>query len=952
MRLFSMGTIAAVGVLALASAVWADDAYYQVRLDDLKITDGKRPQTPSNDDWRQRELAWCMLPYAVIEGDGEVFVHCVDSNRFGPWSMPELQGDREAILVRTKDARDVAGTLYYPKPDWSGMAAVKFTIPAAAAKADNVGPFLKAKEAHYEGIMARGIPGAAWFRHEARQARMALSKQSEGKAPAQTPAQEGQQGPISDQYSPAAGESGLAESYALFTGGRAVSENLQLDRLLRPTKDQEATVDIDTLQGISVPEIDWQPLVKDLQPKLDPLAALIPADQHVIFFPTFSAAVLVSDQAERQGTPILQLAEPRSEDARTAARYQQQLCLSLTGLGRLLGPQVAASIAVTGSDPYLRTGSDVAVLFEAPNPAMLETLLLAQINLAAGKEPQAKPEQGKIADLAYRGVRSPDRSICSYVARLDHAVVVTNSLVQLERLAKVGKKELPAIASLPEYVFFRNRYQLGDAEETALVFLSDATIRRWCGPRWRIGASRRLRDIAVLAELQAANLPRLVKGDVQPGPIYTDLATADVGELTLNAKGVHSAVQGSLAFMTPIVEIPLSKVSKVEADAYQTWRNGYQRNWRWAFDPIALRITLQQDRLAGDLTVMPLIMGTEYRQFVSISQGAQFAPDAGDPHDALVHFILAINAKGPQFRQAENFLSTMSKGVTLGWLGSSVAVYVDDDPVWQELAKVPSRELESSLSSYIGRLPIAVRAEVSNGLRLTAFLASLRAFVEQTAPGMTQWESLTYKDQPYVKISPTERAKGQTKELENVAIYYVAGGDALLVTLHEKAMQHAIDRQLARADGDKATPAATRGTGRPWLGGNLGLQVDRKAIDLIGLLHQDDSQRALQARAWGNLPILNEWKRRYPDQDPVALHQRLWQIGLICPGGGNYVWNDRWQTMESTVFGHPGEPKKASSALPALQEFSNGSFGLTFENQGLRARVSLERAKPAEKLAQ
>ena len=45
------------------------------------------------------------------------------------------------------------------------------------------------------------------------------------------------------------------------------------------------------------------------------LAASIPADQHVVFFPTFSAAVLTADEAERQGTPILHLAEPRSEDA-------------------------------------------------------------------------------------------------------------------------------------------------------------------------------------------------------------------------------------------------------------------------------------------------------------------------------------------------------------------------------------------------------------------------------------------------------------------------------------------------------------------------------------------------------------------------------------------------------------------------------------------------------------
>ncbi len=933
-------TAVTLGTLALASVAAADDVYYQVRIGDLKITEGERPQAPSRNEWRFRERAWAMLPYVALDGAGETYVDIGDSMRFSPWSLPQLMGDglREAIVIRTAQAGDVTGRLFYPKPDWSGMVAVKFTIPTAAAKAEAREPFYRAKEAFCSGLMARNLPGGAWFRHEARQAQIALNKQ-----PGEIP-------PGPAVVSPPRPEGGdLAATYALFSGGRAISENLQLDRTLRGTKPEEATVDVDGIEGISVPEIDWKPLVKDLKPELDPLAALIPADQHVVFFPTFSSAVLTADEADRQGTPILHLAEPRSEDARTAHRYQRQLCLSLTGLGRLLGPQVAASVALTGSDPYFRTGTDLAVLFEAPNPKLLENLLLVQIKLVSSKEPGAKPEQGEIDGLAYHGVRSPDRSICSYVARLDRAVVVTNSLYQLGRLANVAKKQSPSIASLPEYVFFRDRYRRGDSEETALVFLSDATIRRWCGPRWRIATSRQTRDMAVLAELQAVNLDRLAKNTVQPGPIYTDLATANAGELALDAKGVRSSVQGSLEFMTPIAELPLHKVTKAEAEAYKWWRDGYQRNWRWAFDPIALRLTLRQDRLSADLTVMPLIWGTEYREFLSVSQGAQCAPDAGDPHDALLHFILAINPKSPMFAQADNFLSTMSKGVTLGWLGSSVAIYADDDPVWQELAKIPREKLQESMPSQFGRLPIAVRAEVSNGFRLTAFLASLRAFIEQTTPGMVGWESQVYKDQPYVKVSPTERAKGQHKELENVAIYYSASGDALLVTLHEHVLKRALDRLLARAPEGKDKKAPPAAAGKPWLGSNVGLHVDRKALEIVSHLSRDEYQLAMQVRAWGNLPILNQWKRMYPDRDPVELHERVWQIRLICPGGGRYVWNDKWQTMESTVYGHPGEPKSGPPAPPALSEFTSGAFGLTFEHQGLRARISLERDKDVEK---
>jgi hypothetical protein len=240
-----------------------------------------------------------------------------------------------------------------------------------------------------------------------------------------------------------------------------------------------------------------------------------------------------------------------------------------------------------------------------------------------------------------------------------------------------------------------------------------------------------------------------------------------------------------------------------------------------------------------------------------------------------------------------------------------------------------------------------VRVEVASGLKLTLFLATLRAFIDQTAPDMTRWEALVYKEQPYVKVSPSERAKGQDKMLEKLAVYYSASGDALVVTLSESVLKRAIDRQVARKaareNKDKSSPSA-----RPWLGANVGLEIDRHLLELVAHASRRDYEAAMQSRSWANLPILNEWKRRYPDKDPIELHRRYWQIRLVCPGGGKYVWNDQWQTMESTVYGHPGQPKAGPEVAPALLAFRRGAFGLTFENQGLRARVVLEHAAPAK----
>jgi hypothetical protein len=307
-------------------------------------------------------------------------------------------------------------------------------------------------------------------------------------------------------------------------------------------KSQQELVDVASISGITVRELDWQELIRGLQPVLDPLAASIPADQHVMFLRDFKAALALADEADRQGTPVLQIAEPRSENAKTLERYQRQLGLSLGGAARMFGPQLIGSVALTGSDPYFRTGTDVAVLLEAKDPAALAKLLVAQVAQSAAGVAGAQAIDSKVQDVPVAGTRAPDRTICSYVAAVGPAVVVTNSPAQLERLISVWKETIPSIKSLPEYTFFRHRYPRGDAQETALLFLSDATIRRWCGPRWRIASSRRTLAAAALQDQQAAHLDQLVQHKVAASSQIPRLVSAvDLGQLQLTPAGVTSA---------------------------------------------------------------------------------------------------------------------------------------------------------------------------------------------------------------------------------------------------------------------------------------------------------------------------------------------------------------------------------------------------------------------------
>jgi hypothetical protein len=522
-------------------------------------------------------------------------------------------------------------------------------------------------------------------------------------------------------------------------------------------------------------------------------------------------------------------------------------------------------------------------------------------------------------------VTTPDRRVCSYVASSADMVLVTNSLSQLARLAEAARGETPSLASLPEYRFFRGRYVRGDAAETALVLISDATIRRWCGPRWRIGDSRRVRQAAFWADARARDLDALVTGTKPAEP---------------------PTAYGTLEFMTPIVELDLAQVTAAEAQAYVQWRDGYQRNWNWTFDPIALRLSIDEQRWEADLTVLPLIASSQYRTFLSLTQESVLSAAAGDPHGAPVHFVLAINRNSDLVRLAQLFLKPYVpelKTDPLDWLGPTVAVYADDDPFWKRAAAVAGnpRQREAFEQGEGRRVPVAVRFAATDGPALTAFLAAIRRYFEKEKLGTAQlaWETATYREETYGRITATQPATSPTAPAEKFVVYYHASGEALVLTPNEEVLKRAIDRQLAHRGKKPATDAASVNQ----LGTNVILHAHRPAADIAAALSFQDNHDVMQARAWGNLPILNEWRRRYPTQDPMALHERFWQTRLLCPGGGKYVWNDAWSTYESTVYGHPGEPRRGPAVPPALELFQSVDFGLTFEHRGLRARVVLER---------
>jgi hypothetical protein len=258
---------------------------------------------------------------------------------------------------------------------------------------------------------------------------------------------------------------------------------------------------------------------------------------------------------------------------------------------------------------------------------------------------------------------------------------------------------------------------LGDEQETALIVVTDQTIRRWCSPMWRIATSRRTRAAAVLSDLHARYLQPLADGMETPVNVDIGASVFALNQFTVSDHAAISPTYGTLEFQTPVSELDIKKVSGREKTAYENWRRGYQSNWSTAFDPIAIRLNMMEGKLAADLTVLPLIDNSEYQSMADVSSGAKLDSKRNSSHpEALTWVALALNTESPVLKQWANMGSTFARVNFMDWLGDAVSVYVDEDSLWTDLEKASAGEFdeEAFFQSNLHRLPIAIEFNVRN----------------------------------------------------------------------------------------------------------------------------------------------------------------------------------------------------------------------------------------------
>ncbi len=792
--------------------------------------------------------------------------------------------------------------------NWQGAAQV-FDFELPPGDAVEMDEFEAVRQRHFASLAAARLPGSAWFRQQA-------GATDAGTRPA-------------DRRR----DRGLDATFELFTGGLAIRENLALDRelILGATSDETAPVPLNEIVGVQVRAIDWSGRLAGTGMGPEPLSQRVPEAQAFLAFPSMEAFHQTIRIFESEGVPVLQTLAPRSSLNKLPRRYMGQM-----GLTSLLedapAMQSVGTVAITTGDPFLPSGSDIALLMATDAPeqlfAQLESVLRQEANEAGAT---AMPDllDATESEGRYFGWQRPDRGFSSHLFQGEDFVAIANSNHQINALLAVADGSLPALGSTDEYRYFRERYDRDEAED-AFLFLSDATIRYWAGPKLRIAGSRRNRAAAALAGLTAASL---AESDSQED--YSDL----LGEVSQVNGGIRSEIFNTLNFITPVGELELETATAAEAQAYERWRRGYERSWAQVFDPIALRIVMGETSREIDLSVIPLRTSSEYAQWIDLVSGSALSDaDRSGDGNTLLKLSLALNSDSGPFQQAIGMGRSLLPGLRvnpLGWVGNSISIFLEDGFFWEALAQTedPTRFLNENMNY----LPVGVRIANKDSVRLAMFITALRSMSEQSAPGLVRYETRSLDSLEYVAILPN----GGGMDLPGV--FYATRPTALLISINEDTLKQALLREQARVDADSSV--ATDPLPGQHLYAETYLPIwTRLPVD--GDLTLIERQ---QQMAWSALPILNQWQQLAPDSDPVAFHQQHFGQPLTCPGGQGFRWNAAAHTMESVAFGHPLAARGETHFQIVDEAFERLRVGLTFEDDGLRAfgKMSARLPKPA-----
>lgn len=761
-------------------------------------------------------------------------------------------------------------------------------------------------------------------------------------------------------------EEAYRQAYAVTTGAAAITESLQLHRMRDGAQHfaDERTIDVNKVPGITIAEHPWEKMMEGKKPTPEPLAALVPHDNYYVHFKNLARFIELGELMEQWGGNITSLFDLNSRDYLVKQRYEKQLCIKSTLLGKTLGPIVVRGMAITGNDPYLREGSDLTVLFHVVSKKLF----------LSGVDPfiqEARQEFGKeLRETRYehQGVMvehfvTPLREVSLHRAIVGDIIIYANSPAGMKRVLDTHKGQLKSIASGGDFQYMRTVMRLEDKLEDGFVFLSDPFIRQLVGPHSKIKERRRIDALTSLAMVTNGALFHAWESGQLPADHAallkaTHLKSAEIA--TPEGKGAvwdakrrlaTSDVYNTIHFATPLIELPIDKITLGEEREYNQFRLQYMGLWRQYFDPVGIRLQLTPERIRMETYILPLVQSSQYsflRQFSGNGMSTFDMSRVGK--DTLLQWVARLDP-------AQLF---GAKGI-----GDQATIRLDDGAIfekwveryldWQLRPRNMDRFIEEA--PLVLEMPLTLGIKIANENDFDDQLKMLSGMLDQFV-GANERRHYDHKGVPITHIkfkkdtNITREVNRNRKPDEAVfqpSLYYAKLDGFFYISFREEPIKGLIEQSVARGNRLTGEDDLVKGNSAIQLAPPAAVQA-RRAIKLYQEW-ESHCRSVANCSAWDTL---FRTKLLPPDATKQQMHaaaKHWYGYVPVSPDLRPYVYIGKFDEVENIWHGSARNPQmrggfdEHAPLAQLLEQFRTIRADLRFKEDGVNTVVTIQRGK-------
>jgi len=725
--------------------------------------------------------------------------------------------------------------------------------------------------------------------------------------------------------------------YSLLSGGIAIRESLQLGSI-SASYQQIADIDISTLNGPDIQSFPFSKMLGKTIVQLESLSEFIPENFYYVYFKSLNKGLNFYDYIINNVSAIYKKYQQDSIDYYVKEKILNQLAIKENKDSRVFYDMVLEEVAITGSDFFIRSGTDVTFIFKLKNPVLFKTT----INIYRAdfvKNFGAKKESFSIDKYKGDYISTKDKKVNSYYLEIDEkTVLISNSLDALKVIVKKDK----TLAKSDEYKYMRSIYKYNSAEEDIFVYLSDSFIRYLVSPQLRIKESRRMFESLRMAELERLNLfyyqlnkkyPKNVK------ELLTNLASQSTKvnkkefdesykdvfknlSIVENSFKATSLQYGTIGYLKPNFETTIKMISNAESVDYKTFVESYHSFWKDYFDPIGIRVKFDGKKAKIQTHILPLINNSMYNQVkaflggepVTVKNSVQIKGD-------ILNLIIKLNPEVKQqihkvfdeLRQqgfsptALDLDEVMENYIELYMHDTTTLVDFNSNTLFNEFLRTSSRLRfdEAGLFVMIWSLfhPLRMSIPLKDAEKGKMFIEQMEKFVSQIIikdSWIRRESDISFYTLKYNNLN-IKAVKIELFKILTFRLYYFIVNNKFHITTTENYAKKVIDSQTSTTVTEKR--------------GNIFVEFKPNQIDLEKSAYTANIIENLQKISFQNIPtlklLINIFGQNALNNTTVKTNVKtnyFDELGfdLSCPAKGNYIYSD--DIISNSVFGTFSNP--------------------------------------------